>query len=60
LENLFRVPKKSNDIEGTDFIAKGGKNFSSSTHLTLGHWSVQERLAAFSSSLLAVNWKHLR
>jgi hypothetical protein len=57
---LFRVPKKSTDIEGTDFIAKEGKNFSSSTHLTLGHWSVQERLAAFSSSLLAVNWKHLR
>jgi len=28
--------------------------------LTLGHWSVQERLVAFSSSLLVVNWKHLR
>jgi hypothetical protein len=28
--------------------------------LTLGHWSVQERLVAFSSSLLVVNWKHFR
>ena len=54
----INVPRRKEKNTGKHNFTQKQRNCSAAA--TFGHWSVQERLAAFCWLVLAVNWKHLR